>query len=193
MPTQTNEFAIEESTGVPRRTIRAAVECMTAIPTGEAYSVTTQSGHEYTVTVDGEPTCSCPDFQHRLPADGEATCKHIRRVLMGQGKLPVPGHVLDRSAVDYLLGQHVDGVTRVVPHGRGGVEAAAGDERPGDCECWANDDGEQFPCVPCFVAGYDHAASVDLDRAQVGDVDDIAAERALVEQQARPHHHVEGE
>jgi predicted nucleic acid-binding Zn finger protein len=59
------------------RTIRAATEYMTVIEEARAlFSVTTQSGSEYTVDLR-EPACTCPDFEYR---DSVEECKHIRRV-----------------------------------------------------------------------------------------------------------------
>ncbi|WP_436935449.1 SWIM zinc finger family protein [Halovenus marina] len=60
------------------RTIRALREHMTVIEEARAlFSVTTQSGSEYTVDIQGEPACTCPDFQHR---EEVKECKHICRV-----------------------------------------------------------------------------------------------------------------
>ncbi|QKY21347.1 SWIM zinc finger family protein [Halolamina sp. CBA1230] len=70
---------------VEPRTIRAVTEHMTVIEEGNAlFSVTTQSGSEYTVDIAGEPSCTCPDFRHR---DGLAECKHIRRVRIEVGQV----------------------------------------------------------------------------------------------------------
>jgi predicted nucleic acid-binding Zn finger protein len=58
---------------------------MTVIEEGKAlFSVTTQSGSEYTVDIVGEPSCTCPDFRHR---DGLTECKHIRRVRIEVGQV----------------------------------------------------------------------------------------------------------
>jgi predicted nucleic acid-binding Zn finger protein len=66
------------------RTIRAATEHMTVIEEADAlFSVTTQSGSEYTVDLR-EPACTCPDFQHR---SGVQECKHIRRVRIKVGQV----------------------------------------------------------------------------------------------------------
>lgn len=69
---------------VEPRTIRAVTEHMTVIEKGNAlFSVTTQSGSEYTVDLAGEASCSCPDFRHRNLAE----CKHIRRVRIEVGQV----------------------------------------------------------------------------------------------------------
>ena len=66
------------------RTIRAATEHMTVIEEARSlFSVTTQSGSEYTVDLR-EPACTCPDFQHR---SGVKECKHIRRVRIEVGQV----------------------------------------------------------------------------------------------------------
>lgn len=69
------------------RTIRAASEHMTVIEEARAlFSVTTQSGSEYTVDLR-EPACTCPDFEHRSEQLGEQGCKHIRRVRLEVGQV----------------------------------------------------------------------------------------------------------
>jgi predicted nucleic acid-binding Zn finger protein len=50
------------------------------------FSVTTQSGSEYTVDLR-EPACTCPDFEHRSEQLGEQGCKHIRRVRLEVGQV----------------------------------------------------------------------------------------------------------
>jgi len=66
------------------RTIRAATEHMTVIEEARSlFSVTTQSGSEYTVDLR-EPACTCPDFQHRSDVQ---ECKHIRRVRIEVGQV----------------------------------------------------------------------------------------------------------
>jgi len=64
------------------RTIRAATEIMTVIEEADAlFSVTTESGSEYTVDLR-KPACTCPDFQHR---EEVKEFKHIRRVRLSVG------------------------------------------------------------------------------------------------------------
>ena len=67
------------------RTLRAATEIMTVIEEADAlFSVTTESGSEYTVDLR-EPACTCPDFQYR----DEVECKHIRRVRIEVGQVDI--------------------------------------------------------------------------------------------------------
>ena len=69
---------------VDARTVRAAREHMTVIEEARAmFSVTTQSGSEYTVDLR-EGVCSCPDFTHREPEGG---CKHLRRTRIEVGQV----------------------------------------------------------------------------------------------------------
>jgi len=71
---------------VEPRTIRAATEYMTVIEDAPAmFSVTTQSGSEYTVDLR-EPACTCPDYDYR---DDVEECKHIRRVRLEVGQIDV--------------------------------------------------------------------------------------------------------
>jgi hypothetical protein len=66
------------------RTIRAATEHMTVIEEARSlFSVTTQSGSEYTVDLR-EPACTCPDFQYR---DEVMECKHIIRTRPSVGQV----------------------------------------------------------------------------------------------------------
>ena len=75
------------------RTIRAATEIMTVIEEADAlFSVTTQSGSEYTVDLR-EPACSCPDYTHR---GSVKECKHIRRVRLSVGQVD-----LDRLEAEF--------------------------------------------------------------------------------------------
>jgi predicted nucleic acid-binding Zn finger protein len=83
------------------RTIRAATEHMTVIEEARSlFSVTTQSGSEYTVDLR-EPACTCPDFQHR---ESVSECKHVRRVRLEVGQIDVEGLAaeLERTASELL-------------------------------------------------------------------------------------------
>ena len=71
---------------VEPRTVRAATEHMTVIEEARSlFSVTTQSGSEYTVDLR-EPACTCPDFEYR---EEVSECKHIRRVRLVVGQIDV--------------------------------------------------------------------------------------------------------
>jgi predicted nucleic acid-binding Zn finger protein len=71
---------------VEPRTIRAAKEHMTVLEKARSlFSVTTQSGSEYTVDLR-EPACTCPDFQHRSEVQ---ECKHIRRIRIEVGQIDI--------------------------------------------------------------------------------------------------------
>lgn len=68
------------------RTLRAATEHMTVVEEARPlFSVTTQSGSEYTVDLR-EPACTCPDFEYR---ESVSECKHIRRVRMEVGQVDI--------------------------------------------------------------------------------------------------------
>lgn len=84
------------------RTRRALTEYMTVIEEAPAmFSVTTQSGSEYTVDLR-EPACTCPDFRHR---DEVSECKHIRRVRMEVGQIDVESleEELERTASELVM------------------------------------------------------------------------------------------
>jgi hypothetical protein len=71
---------------VEPRTIRAATEHMTVLERARSlFSVTTQSGSEYTVDLR-EPACSCKDFEYR---EEVTECKHIRRVRLSVGQVDI--------------------------------------------------------------------------------------------------------
>jgi predicted nucleic acid-binding Zn finger protein len=71
---------------VDSRTVRAATEHMTVIEEAQSlFSVTTQSGSEYTVDLR-EPACTCPDFEYR---ESVSECKHIRRVRIEVGQVDI--------------------------------------------------------------------------------------------------------
>jgi hypothetical protein len=56
---------------VEPRTLRAATDHMTVIEEARSlFSVTTESGSEYTVDLR-EPACTCPDFEHRSEQLGD--------------------------------------------------------------------------------------------------------------------------
>lgn len=59
---------------------------MTVIEEAQSlFSVTTQSGSEYTVDLR-EPACTCPDFEYR---ESVSECKHIRRVRIEVGQVDI--------------------------------------------------------------------------------------------------------
>ena len=84
------------------RTRRALTEYMTVIEEAPAmFSVTTQSGSEYTVDLR-EPACTCKDFEFR---DEVEECKHIRRVRMEVGQVDVESleEELERTASELVM------------------------------------------------------------------------------------------
>ena len=90
---------------VDPRTLRAASEHMTVIEEAQAlFSVTTQSGSEYTVDLR-EPACTCPDFEYRSEQLGEQGCKHVRRVRIEVGQVDV-------DALEETLSEQAEDVQR---------------------------------------------------------------------------------
>ena len=87
---------------VEPRTIRAATEYMTVIEQAPAmFSVTTESGSEYTVDLR-EPACTCPDFQHR---EEVTECKHIIRTRLTVNQIDVESleEELERTASELAM------------------------------------------------------------------------------------------
>jgi len=76
--------AVEDTDSVKSRLRRALTECHTVIyESGDTYSVTSQSGREYTVDArDGH--CDYPDAQYNLI--GDDLCKHALRVAVVRGE-----------------------------------------------------------------------------------------------------------
>jgi predicted nucleic acid-binding Zn finger protein len=156
------------------RDVRALTEYMTVLPKGgDVYSVTTESGSEYTVDAR-EGRCTCPDYKHNLPTDdGRHRCKHAARVAYATGGRPVPAWV-DTDAVDPDLGAHVDATPRVAATDGGIVEAgddgeiltdaddATGDDgRPDECDCGAFHTDAELACWPCYRDGFETPADAD--------------------------------
>jgi len=78
---------------------------MTVIEEAQAlFSVTTQSGSEYTVDLR-EPACTCPDFEYRSEQLGEQGCKHVRRVRIEVGQVDV-------DALEETLSEQAEDVQR---------------------------------------------------------------------------------
>ena len=82
-----------------RRAVRARSESMVVIPQTDAdgecigmYDVHSQSGNRYTVILDHERGCDCPDTEYNHAEN----CKHRRRVAMTitETDCPAPGQQL---------------------------------------------------------------------------------------------------
>jgi len=148
-----------ESTVVKPRLRRALCEYHTVIhERGDVYSVTSQSGYEYTVDAQ-EGRCTCPDAQYNLPSDD--LCKHALRVAVVRGERVIPA-AIDRDEVDSQLGIAVETTPVAVATDGGTVSETNSDaaseedhysERPDDCGCW-NSDGD-LPCWPCYREGFE--------------------------------------
>lgn len=130
----------EECTGLDERDVRALTEKMTVLwtDTPDFYSVTTESGSEYTVDAR-HGSCTCPDAEHR-----DVKCKHQARVEFATCQRQIPSWV-NADAVDPQLGLHVGGPVAT----DGGEIVVAGDDQDQDQddECW---------CADRDLACYDH-------------------------------------
>jgi hypothetical protein len=89
------------------RDARALTQHMTVLPEGGSlFSVTSQSGNEYTVDAK-RGRCECDDMAHNLPDGDREECKHLARVRFATGERAIPSWVnMDR--VHDLLGYHLD-------------------------------------------------------------------------------------
>ena len=133
-----------EGTDLEQRDARALTEYMTVLPLGgDVYSVTTQSGSEYSVDIL-EGRCTCPDYKYR-----GVECKHLRRVTFATGDRPIPAWV-DDDEVDAQLGEHVDGTPKVAVTD-GGVTLASFATEDDEDGCWCDD--SDFPCFQCYLEG----------------------------------------
>lgn len=131
-PTDFNDAAAQT---LDERDARALTEKMTVLDDDAPgfYSVTTESGSEYTVDARGG-SCTCPDARHR-----DVRCKHIRRVRFAVGRRTVPDWV-DTDVVDPQLGTH--------------VHAVATDGGREECEACADLD-DDLPCFEHYDGGDD--------------------------------------
>jgi len=122
-----------------KRDARALTEKMTTLSKDapDMFSVTTESGSEYTVDARGG-SCTCPDARHR-----DVQCKHIRRVRFAVGRRTIPDWC-DTDAVDPQLGDHVSPAVAT----DGGT-----DNDSETCEDCAGLDG--MPCFEHFDGGDD--------------------------------------
>ena len=130
---------------------------MVVVPEGDAsgrfdvYSA--NDGHNEIYTVDlRTATCECGDYEHRNPAGG---CKHIRRVKLGLGIIPLPvGIDPDGCLIDTRTKYGVDvdeaactSVSEAHPPDSGGRKAVADGgqliEAPDDGVILDDDDDEE--------------------------------------------------
>lgn len=93
---ESENIDMDALSGNERRAVRARSESMVVVPqtapdgtcTG-MYDVHSQSGKHYTVILDYERGCNCPDTEY----NGADPCKHRRRVAMSitETECPAPG------------------------------------------------------------------------------------------------------
>ena len=122
----TTQSSGQERIDVEPRTRRAIEGCMVVVPESDAsgifdvYSATGGHNEIYTVDLRAE-TCECSDYEHRNPEGG---CKHIRRVKLGLGIMPLPSGIeLDGCLIDTRAKYGVDVDGEATP-GRSGVPDA---------------------------------------------------------------------
>ena len=91
---------IDTLSGDERRAVRARSESMVVVPQTDSdgictgmYDVHSQSGKHYTVILDYESGCNCPDTEY----NDARNCKHRRRVAMSitETECPAPGQDID--------------------------------------------------------------------------------------------------
>ena len=99
----TEEIDMDALDSDERRAVRARSESMVVVPQTDAdgecigmYDVHSQSGNRYTVILDHERGCDCPDTEY----NGAENCKHRRRVAMTitETDCPAPGQQLGAYA-----------------------------------------------------------------------------------------------
>jgi hypothetical protein len=118
---------------------------MVVVPEGDAsgrfdvYSANNGHNEIYTVDLRAE-TCECADYEHRNPTGG---CKHIRRVKLGLGIMPLPAGVeLDGCLIDTRAKYGVD-VGGESPVACAPVSDARTPDSPGEDTAVAVTDGGQ--------------------------------------------------
>jgi len=124
--TQLNPADVE-GTELDDRDARALTESMVVLPEGgDIFTVVGENGGgEYQVDARKD-RCTCPDHTYR-----EVQCKHIRRVAFATGERAIPAWV-DTSAVDPVLGEHVDATPQAAATDGGVVERDSSAERAGE-------------------------------------------------------------
>jgi hypothetical protein len=146
-----------DGTDLDDRDVRALTEFLTVVPEAPGlYTVTSQSGAEYTVDIESG-ACTCPDAQYNL--DPGESCKHARRCAFETGETPLPAWI-DTEALPSDFAAHVDaGPVLAAADGGSGViatdddaETSTGTDRPEDCQCW--DAEQELPCWPCYRDGF---------------------------------------
>ena len=98
--TESEEIDMDALDSDERRAVRARSESMVVVPQTDAddecigmYDVHSQSGSHYTVVLDHEQGCNCPDTEY----NGAENCKHRRRVAMQitETDCPAPGQAIN--------------------------------------------------------------------------------------------------
>ncbi|GAA0460019.1 hypothetical protein GCM10008985_15520 [Halococcus dombrowskii] len=94
-----DEIEMDALTADERRAVRARSESMVVIPQTDPdgicigmYDVHSESGERYTIILDHDSGCDCPDTEY----NGAENCKHRRRVAMqiNESGCPAPGQPL---------------------------------------------------------------------------------------------------
>ncbi|HET7325365.1 MAG TPA: hypothetical protein VFJ06_13645 [Halococcus sp.] len=97
--TDSEEIDMDALTARERRAVRARNESMVVIPQTDPdgicigmYDVHSESGERYTVILDHDDGCDCPDTKY----NGAQNCKHRRRVAIQitESGCPTPGQPL---------------------------------------------------------------------------------------------------
>lgn len=95
---------------IDSRDVDALTACMTVLGdtprvrgAGGMYEAVSDSGATYVVD-ERDGACECADARYR-----DLECKHIKRVRYAIGRYAIPAWA-DRSAIDPLLGRHVESV-----------------------------------------------------------------------------------
>lgn len=98
--TETEDIEMEALTSDERRAVRARTENMVVVPQTDMdgtcigmYDVHSESGEVYTVILDHDQGCGCPDTKYNHARN----CKHRRRVAMTitETDCPAPGQQTD--------------------------------------------------------------------------------------------------
>ena len=117
---------------IESRTKRALEECMTVLPDhGRAsgasglFIVVGENGNgEYLVDTRTQ-SCECKDARYRDPDGG---CKHLRRVRIATGEIPVPANALGEITIDSTFGAQLDTSAKFATADGGLIDGDTGKE-----------------------------------------------------------------
>jgi len=117
---------------IETRTERALTECMTVLPDhGRAQGapglfVVVGENENGQYLVDSQTgSCECKDAKYRDPDGG---CKHLRRVRIATGEIPVPANALGEITIDSTFGAQLETSAKFATADGGIIDGESGEK-----------------------------------------------------------------